>query len=115
MEYDFSQSFCVKGEDTAAFLEDALAKLGLTRREANEFIVFWLPQMEKNPYNLIAFQNEVYTENAPLEISPRPDTVIRVFMAVKALDEYVKTEEPILSSPERKGFVAVEWGGSIVG
>ncbi|MBR5553649.1 MAG: hypothetical protein IKV98_07350 [Clostridia bacterium] len=114
-EYDFSQSFCVKGEDTAAFLEDALAKLGLTRREANEFIVFWLPQMEKNPYNLIAFQNEVYTENAPLEISPRPDTVIRVFMAVKASDEYVDTEEQILSSPERKGFTAVEWGGSIVG
>ena len=115
VEYDFSQSFCVKGEDTADFLEYALAKLGLTRREANEFIVFWLPQMEKNPYNLIAFQNEVYTENAPIEISPRPDTLIRVFMAVKASDEYVDTEEQILSSPERKGFTAVEWGGSIVG
>ena len=36
--YDFSQGFCVKGEDTAAFLEDSLAKLGLNRREANEFI-----------------------------------------------------------------------------
>ena len=52
--YDFSQGFCVAGTDTAAFLEDALAQLGLTRREANEFIVYWLPQMQENPYNLIA-------------------------------------------------------------
>ena len=28
--YDFSRGFCVPGADTAAFLEDALAQLGLT-------------------------------------------------------------------------------------
>ena len=47
--YDLSEGFCVAGADTAAFLEEALAKLGLTRKEANEFIVYWLPQMEDNP------------------------------------------------------------------
>ena len=31
-EYDFSAGFCVAGEDTAAFLEDALDRLGLTER-----------------------------------------------------------------------------------
>ena len=51
-EFDFSEGFCVKGSDTAEFLEDALARLGLTRREANEFIVYWLPLMEGNKYNL---------------------------------------------------------------
>lgn len=39
-EYDFSKGFCVKGEDTAEFLEEALYKLGLNRKEANEFIVY---------------------------------------------------------------------------
>ncbi len=34
--YDFSQGFCVAGGDTAAFLENALSQLGLTRREAGE-------------------------------------------------------------------------------
>ena len=29
VSYDFSKGFCVKGEDTASFLETALAKLGL--------------------------------------------------------------------------------------
>ncbi|MBP5263018.1 MAG: hypothetical protein J6Z33_01435, partial [Lachnospiraceae bacterium] len=31
-KFDMSEGFCVKGEDTAEFLEDALEKLGLTRR-----------------------------------------------------------------------------------
>ena len=31
-EYDFSEGFCVAGSDTAAFLEDALSRLGLNRR-----------------------------------------------------------------------------------
>ncbi len=64
--YDFSQGYCVAGRDTAAFLEDALSQLGLTRREANEFIVYWLPLMQDSPYNLIAFQSDAYTQAALL-------------------------------------------------
>jgi len=113
-QYDLSKGFCVKGEDTAAFLEDALAKLGLNRREANEFIVFWLPMMQENPYNIISFQGDVYTESAKLEISPAPDTVIRVFMAWQAAEEYVELLPQELSAPEREGFTVIEWGGTEV-
>ena len=38
----------VAGSDTAAFLEDALEQLGLSRAEANEFIIYWLPRMQEN-------------------------------------------------------------------
>ena len=113
-QYDLSKGFCVTGEDTAAFLEDALAKLGLNRREANEFIVFWLPMMQENPYNIISFQGDVYTESAKLEITPAPDTVIRVFMAWQASYEYVEMEAQELSAPERDGFTVIEWGGTEV-
>ena len=109
--YDFSQGFCVPGTDTAAFLEDALADLGLNRREANEFIVYWLPRMEANPYNLIAFQREAYTEAAQLTVEPAPDTLLRVFMAWKPLEKPVEIPAQELASPERIGFTAVEWGG----
>ena len=112
--YDFTKGFCVKGEDTAAFLEDALDKLGLNRREANEFIVFWLPMMEKNPYNIISFQTDAYTDSAKLEVLPSPDTMIRVFMAYKAADEFVEIESQELSAPERSGFTVIEWGGTEV-
>lgn len=112
--FDFSQGWCIKGEHTAAFLEYALEKLGLSRREANEFIVYWLPQMEQNPYNLICFQQEAYTDLAKLEITPTPDTLIRVFMTWQPSESYVNLEEQFLTAPERIGFTAVEWGGAVI-
>ena len=104
--------FCVKGEDTAKFLENSLQKLGLNRKEANEFIVYWLPLMGDNPYNIISFQTNIYTDAAKLNISPPPDTLIRVFMAWKSSENYVELPVQQLTAPERNGFTVVEWGGT---
>ena len=114
VQYDFSEGFCVPGSETAAFLEDALAQLGLTRAEANEFIIYWLPQMEQNAYNLISFQSDAYTDAAKLTITPQPDTLLRVFMAWKPLTSAVEISPQPLTAPERTGFTAVEWGGAKV-
>ncbi|MBQ7264022.1 MAG: DUF4339 domain-containing protein [Synergistaceae bacterium] len=65
------RSEIVKGEDTARFLQDALSAMGLSPREYNEFIVYWLPKMQGNAYDLIAFQGASYTDHARLTISPR--------------------------------------------
>lgn len=111
-DWDFSEGFCVAGKDTAAFLEESLAKLGLNQKEANEFIVYWLPRMQENAYNLISFQKENYDAAAPLSVSPAPDTVIRVFMAYKSLKDAKEVKPQELSAPERKGFTVVEWGGT---
>lgn len=111
-KYDFSKGYVVAGENTAEFLEEKLLELGLNRKEANEFIVYWLPRMQENAFNLITFQNEVYTESAKLDITPKPDSVLRVFMAYKAIDKPIEIEEPIITSFERNGFTVVEWGGA---
>lgn len=112
VEYDLSRGFVVAGVDTAAFLEDALATLGLTAREANEFIIYWLPRMEGNAYNLITFQTDAYTENAPLTVTPAPDSMLRVFMAWKPLDAPIDIAPQTLPTFERTGFAVVEWGGT---
>ena len=112
--YDFSRGFCVKGEDTAMFLENVLAMIGLTEREANEFIIYWLPQMERNAYNLISFQANAYTDSAELNITPAPDSLLRVFMAWKPLDTAVDIEPQKFAGFERSGFSVVEWGGAKV-
>lgn len=111
-QYDFSKGFCVKGGDTAAFLEDALEKLGLNRREANEFILYWLPRMQENPYNIIAFQADAYTDAAPLNITPAPDTLIRVFMAYYPSETEITIAPQELTAPQRTGFTVIEWGGT---
>ncbi len=113
-DLDLSKGFVVKGEDTEEFLVEKLAYLGLTPTEYNEFIVFWLPKMVGNEYNLISFQQEAYTDNAVLTIEPTPDSVQRVFMAFKALDEKIEIEEQVLQPFTREGFSVIEWGGTQV-
>lgn len=113
-DYDFSRGFCVKGEDSAAFLEAVLSQMGLTAREANEFIIYWLPRLEANPYNVISFQKEAYTATAPLEVSPAPDSMLRVFMAFYGCNSYVEMVPQEFEEFHRVGFTVVEWGGAEV-
>ena len=108
---DFSKGFCVKADETAEFLENVLAEIGLNEREANEFIIYWLPVLQQNEYNLISFQGENYTKAADLIVSPKPDSVLRVFMSFKPLKEPVEIEPQAFENFERKGFTVVEWGG----
>ena len=113
-EYDFSTGFTVPGEETAVFLEKTLAEIGLTEKEANEFIIYWLPQMEHNAYNLISFQTDVYEDTAKLEITPEPDSLLRVFMVWKPVEKPAEIEPQTFEPFIRKGFTAIEWGGAKV-
>jgi len=114
VKYDMSKGFVVAGKDTAKFLREKLATLGLTPREYNEFIVYWLPLMQGNNYNLITFQEEAYTNAAKLTVTPTPDSVIRVFMVYTPLEKPISIPEQVLKTPQRKGFTVVEWGGSLL-
>ncbi len=115
VETDMNEGFIVKGEDTITFLEEKLEVLGLNEREANEFIIYWLPKLESNKYNFIRFQTqEEINNNMPLEITPKPDTVIRVLMEFKGLEEQIEVQEQRLETPERTGYTVVEWGGTEV-
>lgn len=40
--------FITNKADVASFLEEKLDILGLTEREAEEFIVYWLPRLQQN-------------------------------------------------------------------
>jgi len=108
--------FIVPGNETVAFLEEKLAYLGLNRREANEFMMYWLPRLENNPYNLIHFASSDYERQAELEIIPEPETIIRVMMLTRPLQ--TKIDFPIQDisalKKTRKGYTVVEWGGSVV-
>ena len=113
--FDMSKGFCVAGADTEKFLREKLTLMGLTENEMNEFIVYWLPLMEHNAYNLVSFQGDAYTDSARLRITPEPDSVLRVFMTYAPLDEPVEIAPQQLDTFERSGFTVVEWGGSKIG
>lgn len=109
---DMTKGFVIKGSDTATFLEDILTKMGLLPHEIADFIAYWLPQMQNNPYNLIAFQGKNYDDIAPLTVTPPPDSILRVFMTYHPLEEPIEIEPPEIIPFERNGFTVVEWGGT---
>ena len=110
--WEFESGFVVKGSDTEAFLREKLAYLGLTPREYNDFITYWVPKMQNSPYNLITFAEEQYEELAPLTVTPKPDSVVRVHMVYLPLEQPIEIPEQELTPMERTGFTVVEWGGT---
>ena len=109
----FKEGFVIEGKETTKFLEEKLSILGLNDKEINEFIIYWLPQMENNKYNLIRFASmEEINEIMPLKFSVEPDTLIRVYMKFKPINKKINIKEQELERVERHGFTVVEWGGS---
>ena len=105
--------FVVEGKDVAEFLDNKLEVLGLNAKEREEFIVYWLPILEGNKYNYIRFATtEEINENTPLEITPAPQTLIRVMMTFKGLDNPIDVKEQELTKVERNGYTVVEWGAT---
>ena len=111
----FNDGFVVEKDNIETFLEEKLKILGLNERESNEFIIYWLPKLQENEYNLIKFESiENINNDMPLYISPEPDTVIRVLMKYIPLDYKIQIPEQKLQKVERSGFSVIEWGGSII-
>lgn len=107
-----NEGFIVKKEDSAKFLEEKLKTLGLNEKEAEEFIVYWLPKMNEKKYSYVRFaSSEEIENNMKLSISPKPDTTIRIWMVLKPLDEKIEVTEQKINPVKRSGFTAVEWGG----
>jgi hypothetical protein len=69
--------------------------------------------MEHNKYNYIRFETkEEINSYMPLKITPKPDSMIRIVMDFKALDNKINIKEQTLTTPSRTGYTVVEWGGS---
>lgn len=112
IDWDLSTGFVVRGSDTREFLQNTLEQIGLTPKEYNEFIVYWYPKMMENEYNLIHFAGKQYTDTAVLTVEPQPDSILRVFMVYKAIDEPINIQPQDFKPFNREGFTVVEWGGS---
>lgn len=112
IEENLQEGFLVKGDQTRDFLEEKLDELGLNQIEANEFLIYWLPRMEVNKYNAIHFAFESYEAVSELQITPKPETLIRLMMLYEPIESPIAINpQKLPEAPKRSGFVAVEWGG----
>ena len=109
---DTTEGFIVTAEKAESFLEEKLKFLGLNDKESTDFITFWLPVLLKNKISLCSFQSKKFFDDIKLNITPKPDTEIRIFLAIKKLDAPIDIKEQKLEPNQRKGYTVVEWGGS---
>ena len=108
------EGFVVARDDLAGFLDEKLRFLGLNGAEAGEFIEFWLPKLAANEYSFLHFAGKDYTDRFPLDVSPAPDSLLRVFMVASAAQKGERVTAQKLVPFERKGFAVVEWGGTML-
>ncbi|MEI6327286.1 MAG: hypothetical protein WCO78_04185 [Candidatus Roizmanbacteria bacterium] len=106
----------VTKDNLESFMNARMSEMGLTAKESADMISYWVPKMsEKNtPYYRVSFfQTKEMNEFIPMDVSPRPDTVIRVFLDYSALNSKPVQEitPQKLQYIERTGFTLVEWGG----
>ena len=94
-----------------------LSKFGLNEKEISEFVDFWKNHIPVNKYTRISWlDTKQMNKLAPLSITPRPQTAIRVFLDFAGQDtndENSYAHQEIVST-SRKGFTVVEWGGLLI-
>lgn len=111
------EGFVYKNENIGEKLRTLVEKLGLRGREADEFIEYWVDRFKKDVnsdyiFTAVISQKEI-DRVVPLEITPKPQTQIRVRLYFKGVEYGYSPKAPVLSDtiPARIGFTMVEWGG----
>jgi len=106
--------FVVAEPDIHDFFLDTLPKLGLNDKETYDFINIWEPKFKSSLYYFITFHDQDFIDYfAPIEVFPQPDTIIRILMDYKPLDEPISVRPIDIRTPQRQGFTVVEWGGLV--
>ena len=109
---DFTTGFYVTKDNAIDFLEEKLSYIGLNSKERNEFIMYWLPVLENNKKSLVYFELTDSRETTnKLNITPKPDSMLRISMHVKKVDKNPGIKDQKLTQFKRKGFTVIEWGG----
>ncbi len=92
--------------------------LGLLPSEQKEFMEYWLPRLTKlnSPYIFVSVLTKEEKDLVDhVDISPKPDVFIEMLFYFKPLTFPIGPTTLTLPQkpPQRNGFTAVEWGGTI--
>jgi hypothetical protein len=101
-----NEGFIVTEENAEKFLEEKLDILGLNEKEKTDFITYWLPVLLRNKLSLCSFQSKKFFNNIELNVTPKPDSMIRVFLTIKKLERPINIREQKLKSAGIKYIIS---------
>jgi len=103
-----------QGSELNGWFDIILPELGLNSRELEQFKEYWLKELNENKlYEIKLFSLSFLTKNMTLDISPKPDTLIRVMFHFKVIKKRYEIRSPKIITPKRSGFHVLEWGGMV--
>jgi hypothetical protein len=107
-----SEGWCIKTSELGGWFSKMLPRMGLNEKETEQFKEYWLECLSDSDYYEIRLVEDSWLEkDLAVNISPKPEVFIRLIFYIKGHDREISLPEPKVLIPERKGFVAVEWGG----
>lgn len=113
-----NDGFVVERKNVEQFLGEVLPKVGLVGQEIVDFKEYWVKRLqnENSSYFHIRFLTSAeFNGIAPLSVTPRPSSIIRVMMTARPLSQNTEVATQILEVPQkRSAFTLVEWGGALL-
>jgi len=103
--------YCIDQYELSSFFEKNMHEYNFSSKEINDFIVYWIPLLNKHKYYLIYPQTkEIINKTNQLKLSIKPDNIFRLFYSIKGVDKYQDINKPEIKPIIREGFHVVEWG-----
>lgn len=111
--FSLNNGWIVKKDTFNTQINSILTRIGLNEKEKEDFIEYWSKELQwkKDQYAVYYLFNHEIDTCVPLEISHRPDSILRAFFYFIPVDTDFRITEPVLRPFEREGFTLVEWGG----
>ena len=107
--------WCVAVDNLQDFSVRVLTAYGFNDREISDFLDYWLPILNEAPfYEIRPLVNEQLDFTCPIDILPKPDNLLRLWLLFTPVNSRSSLAEPQIPLFSRNGFVATEWGGAIV-
>jgi uncharacterized protein YecT (DUF1311 family) len=103
----------VRKDSVEYFLRKELSHKGLIENEIEDFLKGWLPKFKSFDYYFITFVDQAKIDELfPLEINPKPETIIRVYIDFYGLNVPIEVNNPETHNKiTRNGYSVIEWGG----
>ena len=107
-----NEGWVVEYGNLKTWFDEYLPKLGLNKKEKEQFEEYWMAKLRKaNYYDIRILDNKFLSENMELLIEPKPKTLLRLNFFFMPLSSMIELNAPEIKEVTRKGFTVIEWGG----
>nr|MBN2277472.1 hypothetical protein [candidate division Zixibacteria bacterium] len=110
------EGWCLASGDLPAFYDSLLINCGFNEKEISDFVEYWTVNLPAADYFAVyPLFNEAVDHICPLEVTPGPDNILRLWLIFEPVSKMVQLEKPEIPPFERTNFTVTEWGGMVAG